>query len=108
MLSSIDRLEIVGMSGEPKDAIDLINRTRPEMVILDVKLQEGSGIDVLRYVKQEHPRTIVVMFTNYLYPQIVEKCTELGADYFFDKSKDFNKLKGIVADQSKKNNVLRR
>ena len=96
MLSSIIGLQIVGMSGEPKDAIDKINRSNPDMVILDIKLQNGSGIDVLQYIKEEYPRMIVIMFTNYLYPQMVNRCMELGADYFFDKSRDFYQLKDIV------------
>jgi len=51
-----------------------------------------DGIETLNTIKEEKLVPVVIMLTNYPYPEYFERCRELGADYFFDKSKEFNKL----------------
>jgi len=62
----------------------------------------GSGIDVLRSIKKDRPAPIVMMLTNYPYPQYRKRCMDVGADCFFDKSSEFNMvtdaLKQIIQD----------
>lgn len=62
---------------------------KPDITILDIKMPGGSGIDVLRELKNRGLETVVIMLTNYPYPQYREKCMKEGADYFFDKSTEF-------------------
>ena len=66
----------------------------PEMVILDVQLPDGSGLDLLGTIKQERPNTRVLMFSNYaLYRK---RCVAEGADDFFDKPMDLERLTATV------------
>ena len=65
-------------------------------MILDIRLLGGSGIDVLRTLKQEKPSPHVIMLTNYPYPQYREKCLEAGADFFFDKSREFHQVTEVL------------
>ncbi|MDI6767299.1 MAG: response regulator transcription factor [Bacteroidota bacterium] len=83
-------IEIVGQAGTATDAKNMIPKVMPDVVILDIKLPDGSGIDVLQKIKNEHPHIIVIMLTNYPYQQFREESIKAGADYFFDKSKDFD------------------
>jgi len=53
------------------------------------------GINVLRKIKKQSPETVVVILTNYPYAAYRKHCTELGADFFFDKSTEFEKIKSI-------------
>ncbi len=99
MLSEIDGIDVVGFSGRKEDAIKRIRQLNPDVVILDIKLYGGSGIEVLRSIKQDRPETIVAMFSNYPYPEYKEKCMELGADYFFDKSKEFNLIPDFLVER---------
>lgn len=72
-----------------------------DVAILDIRLPDGSGFDVLKRIKEKHPQTLVVMLTNYPYEQYKAKSSELGADHFFDKSTEFEEvIKVIEAHQA--------
>jgi len=93
MLSSIDGVEIAGQALNAPDAIQSIVKLKPDLVILDIRLNGGgNGMDVLKRIKKEIPPPIVIMLTNYPYPQYREKCQARGADYFFDKVTEIEKL----------------
>jgi DNA-binding NarL/FixJ family response regulator len=96
MLGEISGVEISGASGSAEEAVHEIMNIKPDMVILDIRLEKGNGIEVLQKVKTELPGMVVAVLTNYPYPQYREKCIELGADYFLDKSKEFAALRDIV------------
>lgn len=67
---------------------------RPEMLILDIEVADGSGMSLLGKVKLEAPATIVAIFTNH--PGFRRRCAAAGADFFFDKSSDFEPLASTV------------
>ena len=85
LLSSFEKLEFIGQASNAKDAIDSILKLKPDVVILDIRLIGEDGMNVLKRIKQEQPAPVVIMLTNYPYPQYREKCRHLGAEYFFDK-----------------------
>ena len=66
------------------------------MVILDIRMPNGSGIDVLREIKKNEHAPIVIMITNYPYPQYQKKCEAAGADYFFDKATEIGKVTEVL------------
>jgi DNA-binding NarL/FixJ family response regulator len=64
----------------------------------------GSGIDVLSKIKKDRSAPMVIVLTNYPYPQYRKKCMDCGADFFFDKSTEFGKVIEVIesmAGQSK-------
>jgi len=65
-------------------------------VILDIRMPGGSGIDVLEDIKKINAAPIVIILTNYPYPQYRKKCMAAGADYFFDKSSEFEKVTEVL------------
>ena len=85
LLSNIEGLEFIGQATNASDAVEAILRLKPDVVILDIRLIGEDGLSVLERIKKEHSPPIVIMLTNYPYPQYRKKCRELGADYFFDK-----------------------
>ena len=85
LLSSFEKLEFIGQASNAKDAVDSILKLKPDVVILDIRLIGEDGMNVLKRIKQEQPAPVVIMLTNYPYPQYREKCRQLGAEYFFDK-----------------------
>ncbi len=96
-ISSIDGLEIAGHAGEEMTALHDARKLRPDFMIIDIRLKGGDGINLLRKVKKEIPGCTVAMLTNYSSPEFREKCLSLGADYFFDKSKDFDSIGNAIA-----------
>jgi len=85
LLSNIEGLEFTGQATNANDAVEAIERLKPEVVILDIRLIGENGMNVLERIKKEQSPPVVIMLTNYPYPQYRKKCRELGAEYFFDK-----------------------
>ncbi len=83
VLADLEGIELVGMSGRAREAVEAIRRLHPDIVVLDLQLSEGLGLDVLRETGRI-ARFIVL--TNYSEPPAAEKCLEAGAHFFFDKS----------------------
>jgi len=96
LLSEVEGVEVVGTADSAADGIGGIIGTRPEVAILDIRMPAGSGISVLEAIKQQESPPIVVMLTNYPYPQYRKKCMDAGADYFFDKSNEFHKVAELL------------
>lgn len=96
LLSEIPFVEIVGVSDSEEKAYAEISRLLPEFLILDIRLSQGDGINLLKKVKAEHPEIKVSMLTNYSTPEFFHKCMLSGADFFFDKAKDFEKIINAV------------
>lgn len=97
--SVINELEGFGVSGEAdneKDAVSSILRIKPNIVILDLTLAGGSGIEVLRKIKEALPGTRVIILSNHTARPYREKCRMLGADYFLSKDKEFDLLKSLL------------
>jgi two-component system response regulator DevR len=99
-LKTIKNVQIVGQSGDAYSAINMISQTNPDVVILDIRLPGGSGIDVLRAIKKEGLPPQIIMLTKYPYPQYRGKCLELGADYFFDKATEFDQAIELISKLS--------
>jgi len=97
MVSMLDNIEIAGSSGETIESMNMIRILKPDTVILDIRLKGGSGIDLLQEIKDEFPEMQVIMLTNYPYAQYQRRCMELGADYFFDKSREFEKIIDVLS-----------
>ncbi len=92
MLENIDGIEIAGETGDAREAIGAIPLERPDVILLDIHLLGGSGIDVLNALKKDGKRPVVIVLTNYAYPQYRDKCLQAGADYFFVKSTEFDRV----------------
>ena len=92
MLSEIEGIEIIGQAQESLDAIKSIQELNPHVVILDIRMPRINGIKVLEAIKKDDESPTVIIFTNYPYPQYRKKCMDSGADFFFDKSTEFEKL----------------
>jgi len=89
LLSGLDGIEIVGQADDVPAAKELVKKLKPDVAILDIRMPSGSGADLLQELKQLKPSPTVIMLTNYPYPENRKKCMALGADFFFDKSTEF-------------------
>jgi DNA-binding NarL/FixJ family response regulator len=96
MVSNLKGIETIGHAHNASEAINAIEELKPDVVIMDVQMSGGHGIDVLHYIKKEHPDTVVIILTNYTYPQYRQRCMDEGADFFFDKSTEFNEVTEVL------------
>lgn len=89
-------IEVIGEADNVQQAIEHIRQQGPDVVILDIRMPGGNGIDVLREIEKNDQAPVVIMLTNYPYPQYKRKCMDAGADFFFDKSREFEKVVEVL------------
>jgi len=78
------------------EAIDSVQRLTPDVAIVDIRLPKDDGIQTLVDLKKIKPDMHVIMLTNYPYREYREKCLAEGADFFLDKSTEFERIPRIV------------
>lgn len=100
ILSEMDNIEFLGSANNAVSAMSLIQRQTPNVVILDINLDENNsqfnGIDLLIALRNRYPQMKIIMLTNLSAPQYRMRCIAFGANYFFDKSNDFYKLPEVL------------
>jgi DNA-binding NarL/FixJ family response regulator len=96
LLTELHGIEIVGQAQVALEALCAIRERKPDVVTLDIQMSGGSGIDVLKKIKQADQAPVVIMLTNSTAPPFRRRCIEVGADFFLDKSTEFGKVKEIV------------
>jgi DNA-binding NarL/FixJ family response regulator len=98
MIREIEDVEVVGEAETCGKAVAGITDTRPDVAILDIKLADdsGSGIDVLTRVRKAMPAMKAIVMSNYVTPQHIKACADAGAEYFLDKSVDFERIPEIL------------
>lgn len=95
MLRDIPGVEVLGCAEDGLHAIDCIRELRPDVVILDIQMPRGTGLDVLKNIRPADGAPLMIVFTNFSYPQYRKRALEGGADYFFDKTTEFEKLREL-------------
>lgn len=86
----LEGAELIGCSATVESALQNVETQRPDIVILDIRLKDGTGTKVLSFIKSNFSTTKVIVFSNY--QTFKSQCDELGSDYFFDKAFDYSKL----------------
>ena len=98
MLGDVIGVEVVGQADDVPLARNLVETLKPDVAILDIRMPSGSGADLVPNLKKLSPAPKVIMLTNYAYPENRKKCMDGGADYFFDKSTEFQKVVAVLKD----------
>ena len=95
-IRGIEGAELVGEASKVAEAILGIRSTQPRAVILDLQLEDGSGLDVLKALRPASPAPHVAVLTNYATDQHCRAYLDAGAEFFLDKSSDFPRIREIV------------
>jgi DNA-binding NarL/FixJ family response regulator len=95
-LMEVTGVEIVGHAGNVRDALREIRKAKPDVVILDICMPGGSGIDVLESLQKDQSPPLVIVLSNYSDRQYRRKCLQSGACFFFDKSSEFHKVAEVL------------
>jgi len=85
-LEEVSRVRVVGWCEGADEATAAIERLKPRLLVLDLKLAQGSGLYVLEAIKRLADAPLVAVLTNHPDEPYRTRCVELGADYFFDKA----------------------
>ena len=81
-------------SGE--DGIRIIQRVKPDVVLIDMKLPDISGLRVLAAAKEFSPKSKTIVITGYVDQAVIDEAEKLGRDAFLQKPFDFELLKSEI------------
>jgi len=96
LLHPIQEIDQVLEAENPKGAIDLINTYYPDVMILDLRLDHGSGFEVMDHLLEHDLEMVVIVLTNFATDYNKQRSYDKGADYFFDKSHDYEQLEQLI------------
>jgi len=65
LLQATDDIIVTAEAGSVREAVDEADRARPDVVVMDVRLVDGSGIEATREIRAKHPKTAVIMLTSF-------------------------------------------
>jgi DNA-binding NarL/FixJ family response regulator len=83
--------EVIGEASSGTEAVAVVKAMRPRLVLLDIRMAGGDGLDALQAIKAESPQTAVVMMTTYDNPTYMARAVAGGAAGYL--------LKGLDPDQ---------
>lgn len=83
--------EVVGEAASGREALEVARKVTPRLILLDIRMAGGDGLGALLGLKQEHPRTAIVMLTTYDNPTYMARAVAGGAAGYL--------LKGIDQDE---------
>ncbi len=84
------------------EAIEKTNEENPDLVLLDINLNDMSGLQVLKSIKADHPDVEVIMITAYYELDLVNQALALGAAGYFHKPIDIDQLVEKIEELNQK------
>lgn len=100
MLQAIPGARVVGHAATARAAVEDILAMRPDLVLCDLNLKQGTGFEVLRAIRERAPEIDCYMLSNFATGPYRRLAAELGARDFFDKSTEFERVLDIVAQRA--------
>ncbi len=96
LLSSRD-VNVVGMTGDPHNAVSMVEQSKPDIVLLDLRMQELGGLDVLKQLKKANPDQCVVILTTSVEEQDLMNALKLGAMGYLLKDMEIDVFVQLLA-----------
>jgi DNA-binding NarL/FixJ family response regulator len=78
-------LSVCGEAGDVPEALDLIESTHPGLMVVDLSLKEGHGLELIKQVKARHPQILVLVLTMHDERLYAERALATGARGFLNK-----------------------
>jgi DNA-binding NarL/FixJ family response regulator len=97
LLGEVGGVDEVLQAETASDGLASAVKSAPRVIVLDLHLREDSGLALLPELRREARDAVLVVLTNHASDLHRRRCEERGADYFLDKSNDFDRIVEIVA-----------
>lgn len=98
MLSSYEQAEIVASLKNGAETLEALKTLKPDLAIVDIKMPGLSGLEILNEIRKEDKAIKFILLTFYASDYYRRLAIQSGADYFFNKADDFEKISLVVAD----------
>jgi two-component system, OmpR family, response regulator len=96
LIHQIPSVDLVGTADTEASAIELARQHAIDLVILDLRLKQGTGFGVMRALAATSLRPRILVLTNYDLPEYKNAALALGATQFLDKARDYNRLPELI------------
>jgi DNA-binding NarL/FixJ family response regulator len=96
LLGSVAGIASIREASTLSEALVSVQADPPSLVILDMNLPDGLGMDIIKPLKQISPVVWIAVFTIHADPSFSKRCMALGADWFFDKATETDSLLEVV------------
>jgi DNA-binding NarL/FixJ family response regulator len=91
-----DFVEVIGEASTGREAIQLAEHLHPDLILMDIYMPEGSGLDATREIRERHPDIKVVMLTSSESDEHLYRAVQLGASGYLQKNLDASHLFGLI------------
>ena len=98
MLEAFGQAKLVGQATNGIDALNSMRTLRPDLAILDLRMPGLTGLEVLAEIRKVDQAMKIIILTFYTSIYFREMAIQGGADYFFSKADDFDKVAGVVEE----------
>ena len=96
MFCELGGIEVVGQEQDALAACIAINELKPDVVVLDILMRDGNGIEALKRIKGCDCFPVVIALTNNISLPYLKRSREAGAEFFLDKSMEFGTMREII------------
>ena len=96
LLETDSEINVVAEAGDGYECLNLTNKTKPDIVLLDINMPNMDGIQVLNIMKQQKMLLQVIVLTIHNEIEYLVKALEIGCDGFILKDSDFDTLKKAI------------
>ena len=98
MLSIYEQAEIVASLKNGAETLEAIRVLKPDLAIVDIKMPGLTGLEVLNEIRKEDDNIKFIILTFYSSEYYRQLALQAGADYFFNKADDFDKVSMVVEE----------
>lgn len=98
LLNDLDDILLIGNAKNLDEAYYFLKTNKPDVIILDLKLKDENGLELLEFVTKNHPEIKTIILSNQVDYFYRNKCKQMGAAYFLDKSYEFDKLIDCITE----------
>ncbi len=105
-LSKADDIEVVGEAGTAAETLEMVQRDRPDVILLDITLPDRSGFDVLEDLKTQESAPLVIVLTWHTEPSYATRALTAGAHGYLNKSVEPDALLAAIRAVSRGEQVI--
>ncbi len=106
IFSMDSRIEVIGEAGEGRDAIELVRRKKPDVVLMDINMPGINGIEATKAIKREVPQTAIVALTIHDDRQYITELMHAGVGGYVLKDIEADTLLDVICTVSKGETVV--